>query len=122
MNLDFSEEGKFIVGMKEYINEILSGLPEDMNGVATTPASDHLYKTRDDAPNLNKKRAKLFHHVTAQMLFLAQRGRPDLQTAISFPTKRVGEDKTDEDHYKKLTRVSKYMRRTKFHWLIILCS
>ena len=37
MTLDFSEESKFIGNMEEYINEILIGLPEDMNGVATTP-------------------------------------------------------------------------------------
>ena len=50
---------------------------------------------------------------------MAQRGRPNLQTAISFLTKRVGEDKTDEDDYKKLTRVAKYMHRTKFLFLTI---
>ena len=65
MTLDFSEESKFIVNMEEYIDEILIGLPEDINGVATTPVSDHLFKTRSDAPKLNKERAKLFHCVTA---------------------------------------------------------
>ena len=34
MTLDFSEESKFIVNMEEYIDEILIGLPEDMNGVS----------------------------------------------------------------------------------------
>jgi hypothetical protein len=90
-----------------------------MNGMATTPAADHLFKTRSDAPKLNKERAELFHRVTAQILFVVQHGRPDLRTAISFLTKRVGEDKTDEDDYKKLTRVAKYMRRTKFFRLTI---
>ena len=79
MTLDFSDEGKFIVNMDEYIDEILIGLLEDMNGVATTPAADHLFKTRSDAPKLNKERAELFHHVTAQILYLAQRGRPDIR-------------------------------------------
>ena len=119
MTLDFSEEGKFIVNTEEYIDEILIGLPEDTNGVAITPAVDHLFKTCSDAPKLNKERAELFHRVTAQILFLAQRGRPDLRTAISFLTKQVGEDKTDKDDYNKLTRVAKYMHRTKFLRLTI---
>ena len=119
MTLDFSNEGKFIVDMEEYLDEILSELPEDMNGVATTPAVDHLFKTRNSAPKLNKERAELFHRVTAQILFVAQRGRPDLRTAISFLTKRVGEGTTDEDDYKKLARVTKYIRRTKFLRLTI---
>ena len=87
MTLDFSKEGKFIVNREEYIDKILTGLSEDMNEVATTPTADHLFKTRSDALKLNKDRAKLFHRVTAQILFLAQHDRPDLWTAISFLTK-----------------------------------
>ena len=87
MTLDFSEEGKCIVNMEEYIDDILIGLPEDMNGVTTSPAADHLFKTRSDAPKLNKERAELFHSVTAQIIFLAKRNRPDLQTVISILTK-----------------------------------
>ena len=71
------------------------------------------------APKLNNGKAELFHRVTEQSLFLAQCGRPNLRTAMSFLTKRVGEDKTDEDDYKKLTRIAKYMRRTKFLGLTI---
>ena len=84
-----------------HVNKLLSGLPEDTNGVATN------------------ERAKLSHHVTAQLLFLAHQDRPNLRTAISFLTRRVEEEKTDEDDYKKLTRVAKYMRRTKFLRLIL---
>ena len=110
MTLDFSEDGKCIVDMEEYLDEILSGLPEEMNGVTTIPASDHLFKTRNNAPKLSKTRAVLFHCVTAQLLFVAQRGRPDLRTAISFLTKQVGEDTADEDDYKKLARVAEYIQ------------
>ena len=113
------KKSKFIVNMEKYVDKILIGLPEDMTGVATTPAADHLFKTHSDAPKLNKERAKLFHRVTAQIIFLAQRGRPNLRTAISFLTKRVREDNTDKDDYKKLTRVAKYMHRTKFLRLTI---
>ena len=51
--------------MEKYLNEILSGLPEDINEMSTTPAVDYLFKTRDDTPKLNKERAELFHRVTA---------------------------------------------------------
>lgn len=119
MTFDFSNDGKFIVDMEEYLDKILSELPEDMNGVATTPAADHLFKMRDSTPKLNKERAELFHCVTAQILFVDQRNRSDLRTAISFLTKRVGEGTTDEDNYKKLARVAKYIRRTKFLCLTI---
>ena len=112
MTLDFSNNGKFIIDMEEYINDVISDLPEDMSGSASTPAADHLFKTRDNVPKLSEERAELFHKVTAQLLFLSQRGRPDIRTAISFLCKRV--KNSDEDDYKKLARVIKYLRRTKF--------
>ena len=71
MTLEFSKEGKFIVNIEIYIDKILIGLPEDMTGMATTPAVDHMFKTCSDAPKLNKERTKLFHCVTAQIIFLA---------------------------------------------------
>ena len=86
--------------MEEYLKEILKDLPEDMNDTATTPTADHLFKVRDNAPKLNKEQAELFHRVVAQLLFVAQRGQPDLQTVVSFLTKRV--QAPDEDDYKKL--------------------
>ena len=117
MVLDFSNKGKFVVDMEDYLKEMLGDLPDDMDGIATTPAADHLFKVRDNAPKLNETRADLFHRVTAQMLFVAQRGRPDLRTAVSFLTKRV--QKPDEDDYKKLARAIKYIRRTLFLRLTI---
>ena len=40
---------------------------------------------------LHKERAEFFHRITAQMLCVAQRGRPNIWTAVSFLTKsRLG--------------------------------
>ena len=112
MKLDFSSQGKFVIDMEQYLGKILNDLPDDMNELATTPAADHMFKVRDNVPKLNKENAELFHKLVPQLLFMAQRGRPDLRTAISFLTKGV--QMPDEDHYKKLVRTIKYIRRTKF--------
>ena len=117
MKLDFSSPGKFVIDMEDYLDDVLKDLPEDMDGLASTPAADHLFKVRDNAPKLDAKKADLFHRVVAQLLFVAQRGRPDLRTAISFLTKRV--QSPDEDDYKKLARTIKYTRKTKFLRLTI---
>ena len=112
MKLDYSKTGKVIIDMEEYINEVLTGVPEDMGGTAATPAAEHLFKTRQNAGDLDHETKELFHHITAQLLFLCKRGRPDVQTAVSFLCTRV--KKPDNDDYKKLARVIKYLRRTKF--------
>jgi hypothetical protein len=112
MTLDFSSKGKFIINMEAYLDEVLDDLPKEMDGMASTPAADHLFKTRDSAEKLDPEKAELFHRVTAQLLFVSQRGRPDIRTAISFLCKRVRNP--DEDDWKKLTRLLRYIRRTKF--------
>jgi len=47
MTLDFSNERSFMVNMEAYLDTVLEGVPEDMDGLASTPAADHLFKTRD---------------------------------------------------------------------------
>ena len=47
----------------------------------------------------------------AQLLFVAMRARPDIQTSVSFLTKRV--QKPDEDDWNKLKRVLRYLKETK---------
>ena len=54
----------------------------------------------------------MFHRLTAQLLFVSQRERPDFCTNISFLCKRV--KSPDEDDWKKLVRLIRYIRRTKF--------
>ena len=71
-------------------------------GVATTPAADHLFRRRENAIKLSEEQGELFHRVTAQLLFLSHRARPDVRTAVSFLTKRV--KAPDEDDCKKLAQ------------------
>ncbi len=112
MKLDFSSPGSFVVDMEDYLDEVLDGAPPDMDGVASTPAADHLFKTRLNVEKLEEERADLFHRITAQLLFVSQRARPDLRTSVSFLTKRV--KSPDEDDWKKLSRTVRYIRKTKF--------
>ena len=59
---------------------------------------------------LSEEHADLFHHMTAKLLFLCKRSRPDIQTAVAFLCTRV--KCPDIDDYKKLARVIKYLRGT----------
>ena len=62
----------------------------------------------ENADKLDDKTADLFHHYTAQLIFLAKRARPDLQTAIAFLCTRIMAP--DVDDYKKLASVMKYLQ------------
>jgi hypothetical protein len=111
MMLDFTVPGQVTVDMSSYIQTILEDIPEDMIGKAATPAANHLFEVNSDNPvYLDAARAETFVHLTMQLLYLSQHGRPDIRTAVSFLNGRV--QKPDEDDYKKLSRVIKYLQTT----------
>jgi hypothetical protein len=60
--------------------------------------------------NENALPAEFFHHMTAKLLFLCKRARPDIQTTVAFLSTRVKGPDTDD--YKKLRRVIQYLRGT----------
>ena len=97
--------------MFDYIEKMLKDLPPSFQGEAATPAANHLFQVRDDAPKLYPDDAEFYHTTTAQALFLSKRARPDIQTAVAFLCTRV--KGPDRDDYKKLARMINYLRATK---------
>ena len=118
MNLDFRVKGEVRIDMEHYIDMMLQDAPEDMDGISNTPAAAHLFKVDSDSPRLlDEERKKIFVHLVMQGLYLSQRGRPDIRTAIAFLCGRL--HNPDEDDYKKLTRMIWYLRGTKSLTLIL---
>jgi hypothetical protein len=101
--------------MIPYIDKILEDFPEEITSGAPTPHTDYLFKIRDkDDPNykaLPEEQKLAFHHAVAQLLYLCQRARRDIQTPVSFLTTRVREP--DEDDWGKVKRVLKYLKSTR---------
>ncbi|MGL4352274.1 MAG: Ty1/Copia family ribonuclease HI, partial [Plesiomonas shigelloides] len=112
MRIDYSEARKVKITMFNYIEKMLKDLPDDMDGSAVSPAPNHLFQVNTENPVLlDKASAEKTHTNIAKLIFLCQRARPDIQTAVSFLSKRV--KAPDEDDYKKLRRVMRYLRNTK---------
>jgi hypothetical protein len=121
MNLDFSKESKVIVTMDTYIQGVLDEAPEDMSGIASSPAASHLFQINNLNPErLEKVTAELFHTMVAKLLFLSKRARPNIQLAVSFLCTRV--KSPDVDDYRKLSRVIKYLRNTSDIKLTLECN
>jgi hypothetical protein len=97
--------------MKEYISEMLSEAPPDMDGESPTPAASHLFDINTESPvKLCSSKTEIFHPMTAQLLFLSKQARPDIHTAVAFLCTRV--KSPNEDDWKKLAHVIKYLRGT----------
>ena len=112
MTIDFSRPGTVQFHMKAFIDDLIAETPSELlKGMAVSPAGQHLFNVNENCPKLSKEQAELFHHLTAKLLYLSKRTRPDIQTAIAFLTTRVSSP--DHDDYKKLGRCLKYVAETK---------
>ena len=120
MTLDYSSVGKVKVLMVDYIKQIISEFPEVIDKNKITPAADWLYDVRDvaECTPLPEEQAVAFHRTVAQLLFLCNRSRRDIQTAVAFLTTRV--KGPDQDDWGKLKRVLGYLKGTIYMPLLIL--
>ena len=117
MTFDYSFRKEVKISMHDYLTKVIKEFPEEITGVCATPASDYLFKVREDRRKLNDELADAFHHTVYQLLFAANRARRDIQTAISFLATRV--KMPDEDDWGKLVRVLKYINGTRFMTLTL---
>jgi hypothetical protein len=112
MTLDFATAKVVKVTMIDYINEIIETwnrawkeFDNSFEFVANrkriaTAAPEDLFKIDKDALKLSPPEAKSFHSMTAMMLYVTKRARPDTALAIAFLTTRVKEP--DADDWRKL--------------------
>jgi hypothetical protein len=117
MTFDYSFKQEVRINMWDYLRNVIKEFPEEITGTCATPASDHLFKVREDGRKLSEELADAFHHTVYQLLFAANRARRDIQTAVSFLTTRV--KAPDEDDWGKLVRVLKYINGTRYMKLIL---
>ena len=96
MTIDYSSSGKVIFSMIEYIGKMLDNIPEYMKGGSATPAAHHLFYIAEYATKISQANADLFRHFLAQLLYLSERARPDIQIAVSFICTIVRGPDTDD--------------------------
>lgn len=124
INLDFLIKGQMGVSMIQYPTDIINSFSKDVDKpspCSPCPTADHLYQVLDekDTEYISEKKAWEFHHVTAQLLFLCNRARRDIQTAVTvvFLTARVKQP--DINDWGKLCRVLKYLKGSKYIKLVL---
>ena len=110
MDIDLSNEGVAKIFMRGYIDEAVEELTEDVSITVSSPASDHIFKTRK-GELLSDEQAILFHCLVAKMLFVSKHARPNIQPTTSFLTTRV--QNPNKDDWKKLCQLLQYLNVTR---------
>ena len=111
VHLEFTELGSVKVSMIEYLKELIVGIPVEIEGSIGTPVATYLLEINEENPiYLEEERAKILHTFVAKLLFVCKQSQPDTQVSVVFLTTRVR--KLDEDDWKKLIRLVKYIKST----------
>ena len=81
MIFDFTEEGKVMVDMSDYITAMIEDFPIKLKttDVSPSPAAEDLF-AEGTGEKLNKEQAELFHTCVAKGLCACKRARPDLHS------------------------------------------
>ena len=74
-----------------------------INGGAATPAMIKLFEISEEEEDLDESRRDIFHHIVVKLLFVARRGRPDIDLTILYLCGRVDGSTTDD--WNKLRRL-----------------
>ena len=108
MNFVFLDKSVKIT-MGGFISDFLQDMDSIIPGTCETPASKELFQI-GDTKLVDDNTREFFHSTVARLLYLAKRVRPDILLTISYLAKRV--QHPNEDDYKKLCRLVKYIRRS----------
>jgi hypothetical protein len=110
LSFNFMTEGQVTITAPGFMKDLLTTCRSP--GYAVSPATEHLFQVREDAPVPVPTTADCiyFHSTVAKLLYLAKRTRPDILVTIAFLTTRV--TKCDSDDMSKLHRVMSYLNRT----------
>ena len=118
MVLDFTDKGVVHVSQCGMIEEIAAAQGIAVLTVAVgqpeahpkTPATENLFRSTAASPPLEPPMAKIIHSLTARILFVANRARPDLLTFVALMTKKVLAP--THENGRKLLRALRYMAHT----------
>ena len=110
MNITITDDKFLEIEMKAQIKDAINSFSDPIEGKVTSPTPRHLFEVNDLSPSLSETDADIFHSVTAKLLYLEKRARPDIETAVAFLTTRVTSPTIDD--WKKLKRVLTYLANT----------
>jgi hypothetical protein len=128
MTLDYTYAGQVRITMIKHVDDIIETFEKaklKYNGGPTkaksqrksrsssqlTAAPKNLFIVNEECEALNDSERESFHKVVAKSLYVAKRARPDVNTAISFLTKRV--QRPDREDWEKLAHMVRYLVSTR---------
>ena len=110
MNIKFNENGTVTIDMQDYVKETLKDFPDKLRKTAASPARPDLFYVDNASPLLTQESSDIFHSIVMKLMWISQRCRLDITTAIAFLSTRVS--KSTEQDWLKLKLVLEFLNGT----------
>eukprot|EP00957_Ditylum_brightwellii_P072747 5529268-Ditylum_brightwellii.AAC.1 len=88
MILNYKKDGVLQVDMRYHISAMNNKFPYHLKSATKLPWNEKLFKVDDSNKKLDHKRDALFHSFVMKSMFMAKKGRPDVNPGVSFLTTR----------------------------------
>ena len=78
------------IDMRKQIMEVIDNVSKIIDGIVISPAGRNLFETGDyQIMIISKEHKEEFHSVTAKLIFIKKRARPNIETTVGFFSTRV---------------------------------
>jgi len=77
MDITYTAQGEAKILMKQYIDGAIEAFPKDCSAEALSAAAAHLFEVNKNCKRLLEAHRRILHSITAKLLFIAKRARPD---------------------------------------------
>ena len=102
------------ISMKKHLQKIIDDFKSDtgeiLDDTVASIATHGLFDVNEEISELDGAKTEIFHSVTAKLLYIMKRVRPDVETSVSFLMRRIS--KSNNDDWKKLKRFLGLLKRT----------
>ena len=110
MKIGINKDKTISIDMRQQLRKVIEEFEkyDTVDPNVTTPAAYHLFYVNSNAEQLNAELSEAFHSITSKLGYIMKRGRPNIETTVSFLIKRVS--KSDIDDWMKLRRLIGFIK------------
>ena len=99
------------VSTPHHVDESLEYFGETLKGNVVNPATSQHFTITSEAKELDDEKKECYHSITAKILWIMKRSRPDLESSVYFLCTRV--QCPTYEYWGRLRRVLNYLKATK---------
>ena len=84
MTLDYTEEGKLKIDMRNYLGAMVYGFPHKLSDNVKCPWTENMFKVYEEENKLGDKKRTIFHSFVLKEMFSTKLRRAGVQPGIPF--------------------------------------